>query len=822
MRLFGAEKTKRLGGTTVCCRDGVVRVSSPDVFSVRGGRWQAFLERVLSLPDIESVEVDRLAGTAEIRQVSQTARLAGFLERLSAALAAPSPEETEASVSKLHSYLAGRSRFRLFRRGPSLSTWEIVHESPGRLRVRDAELRNSPAAAQRIESDLRLQKGIRDISISSYTGSVVIHYDAALADRGAILACLDESARVGGMIACESLPRPKQWLSANATLALAAAGTLLYPPLLPVSAVVLVASNIGTFQNAWRQICRRQVSLPLLHTAIVGATLASGGFLASSLMNWLLVYWQDRRTRLTEAGRQVLSSSVCLPRASAWVVRDGVELETRVEKLQRGDVVAVREGDLIPADGRIVSGSAVLEEHLVVGMNRLVCLAAGDGVHEGSRVVEGELRIEVVRSGEATIATTIGRTLTAAASVDSNGNASAPPEFAERAVSPVLMTAGLGLLVGDATVAAAVLRPDYATGPAIYGSLTLIDQLRACFDEGIVVRRPAAFDRMADADLFLFDHDRLLEARLVQLEDVHVAGEWSAREILEYAACGMSALNDPRRRAVTAANLLNGGIGRHLRITYRAGGIEYALLGREIRIEGLARADAQGFSPLTVFINGVRAGSLTFCQGSGCSAAAAIHELRTQGGLRVGLVSSAPAAEAKQLATALGVDEVHLCPTVEAKADLICLLRTDGRRVVFVGDCHNNAAAAAAANLGVNSSPDPAWMADPSGVWLVQPEFERLVQLREMAQAMRRDARFEQGLVLIPNVVCIAGAFFFGFTSLIAVILSNLGTYSVYSRTRTTLRRTERRLLERRSRQENDSSGPANGRAPRRLTLRAS
>ncbi len=820
MRLIGANKTERLGGTTVSCRDGVVRVSSRDVFSVTGGCWQSFLERVLSLADVASVEIDRLAGTAVIRQVAQSARLAGFVERLSAALAGVRAEEVDPEVSKLHSYLAGRARFRLFRRGKGLSTWEIVHESPGRLRVRDPELRNCPAAAQRIESDLRLQKGVLDVSISSYTGSVVIDYHNAVTDRAALLACLDESARDGGMIACESLPRPKQWISANATLALAAAGTFFYPPLLPVSAVVLVASNIGTFQNAWRQIRRRQVSLPLLHTAIVGATLGSGGFLASSLMNWLLVYWEDRRARLTEAGRQMLSSSVCVPRPSAWVLRDGVELETRVEKLQRGDVVSVRAGDLIPADGRIVSGKAVLEEHSVVGMNRLVCLAAGDEVHEGARVVEGELRVEVERCGEATIATTIGRTLTAAAG--SNGSASHPPEFAERAVPPVLMTAGVGLLMGDAQVAAAVLRPDYATGPTIHDSLTLIDQLRACFDEGIVVRRPGAFGRMADADLVLFDHDELLETPLVQLEDVHVAGEWSAKEILEYAACGMCALNDPRRRAVTAANLLHGGIGRHLRVAYRAGGIEFALLGRSVRIEGLQRDDARGLAPLAVSVNGVHAGSLTFRHGSGCAAAAAIDELRAQCGLRVGLVSSAPEAEAQQLATALGVDEVHLCPSDEARANLLRRLRAAGRCVVYVGDCRSNTAAAKAADLAVNPSPDPAWADDPSGVWLFQPEFERLVQLREMAQAMRRDARFEQGLVLIPNVVCIAGAFLFGFTSLVAVVLSNLGTYSVYSRTRTTLRRTERRLLDRRSRLKNDSTASDNGSPERRLSLRAS
>jgi Cu2+-exporting ATPase len=820
MRLFGPETTQP-ASTTVTCRKGVVRVASRSVFSAAGSRWLAFLERVLSLPDVALVEIDRLAGTAVVHQVDPRARPEAFLERLSAALAVENPGESGTALSRLHAYLAGRSRFRVFRRGHCLSTWEIVHESPGRLRVRDAELRNSPAAAQRIESELRRQTGIRDVSISSYTGSVVIHYDEAAIDRETILTRLDESICEGGMIACTSLPRPTQWLYANATLALAAAGTWLYPPLLPISAAILVASNVPTFCNAWRQIRRRQASLPLLHTAIVGATLASGGFLASSLMNWLLVYWQDRRTRLAEAGRQMLSSSVRPRRARAWVVRDGVELQTEIETLQPGDLVAVREAEFVPVDGCILSGQAVLEENSVVGLNRLVCVAAGDAVHEGARVVAGELRIEVVRSGDATLATAIGRTLSATAENRSGGQPAAAPEIAERAVSPVLMTAGLGLLMGDANVAATVLRPDYATGPEIHDSLSLIDQLRACFEEGIVVRRPDAFAKIADADLFLFDHDRLLETRCVRLADVHVSGEWSSKEILEFAATGMNALHDPRAAAVAAANVLQGGVGRRLSVIYCAAGIEFVVYGRQIRVEGLDRNDALGLTPLTVLVDGVRAGSLTFCQGDDLTAARTIYELRAECGLRVGLVSSAPPPKASRLAEALGIDEVYLCSTDASKANLIGELRTAAHRVVFVGDCQQNAAAAAAAHVAVYPMPDPACQHDRSSVWLLQPDFERIVQLREMAQTMRRDARFDIGLILIPNVFCIAGAFLFGFTSLAAVILSNLGTYSVYSRNRTTLRRTERRLLDRQSRMQNGSAGPKSGRTPRRLTMRA-
>ena len=424
-------------------------------------------------------------------------------------------------------------------------------------------------------------------------------------------------------------------------------------------------------------------------------------------MNWLLVFWEDRRARLTEEGRQMLTSAVRLPRASAWVERGGVELETPAEKLQPGDVVAVRGSEIIPADGRILSGNAVLGVYAPAGINRLVCLGVGDEVHEGSCVVEGDVRIEVLRSGEQTVATTISRTLSAAAALPADGKSPPALEFAERAVPPVLMMASAGFLVGDAAVAAAVLRPDYATGPGIGGSLTLIDLLRACYEEGIVVRRPDAFQKIAAANLFLFDHDRLLVARLVQLEDLHVAGDWSANEILESAACGMRRLSDPRARVVIAANAFQGGIGRQVPVTYRSGGLEFRLCGRSVRIEGVGRMDAKGLAPLTVYFDGALAGSMSFCHRSAAAAAQAIHELRTQCGVQVGLISSAPAADANRFAAELGVDEVHLCPTDDSKVALIQQLRADKRSVVFVGDCRANPAAAKAANVAICPSPDP-------------------------------------------------------------------------------------------------------------------
>ncbi|HEY3966161.1 MAG TPA: hypothetical protein VGM05_16490 [Planctomycetaceae bacterium] len=818
-RIVGATIGKS-GGTQIACRAGLVQVTDPALFARPDGNWPDFVTRVFSLPGVESVEIDRRSGTAAIVYAAQQIPLDRFLEELARALQSGKAQGCDAQSVPLPTGLTAGTKFRLSRRGARLTAWELVHELPGRLRVRDLRLQGDPQQAGRLATSLRLLRGVQSATASSLTGSVVIHFEKATIDRDAVLSYLDHWDQAGALSQPDAQTSRTRWMFAHATLGLAVAGTLFYPPLLPISAAILVASNLRTFQQACRELSRGQVGVPLLHTAIIGATLATGGFLASSMMNWLLLYWEGRQARLAASGRQILVSSVAPASATAWVVRDGVELETPVARLEPGHVITVRSGEWVPVDGRVVSGNAALAESRVRGVNGLVSRSVGDETLAGSYVVEGELRIEALHTGDATLAGMIAHTLsaTSAAADAINGSGAAPPNFAERAVPPTLMTAGLGLLVGDPLTAAAVLRPDYTTGPGLGDSATFIDHLGVCIDEGIVVRRADAFRQMAAADVILLDHQPLFETRELQLEDIHVVGDLSTGELLDFAECAVRPFHDRRLHALQAACELRDRARLERPGMYRAGGVDFFDRGRHVRVDGLTRARdmaaddprPDGNWPLRVSCDGALAGTLTFCAGTESAAPAAIRELRNCGGIDVELLSAGPAAEADRLADWLGVDDVRICPADRSKAQLINLLREGGRTVVYVGDCRKSPLAAQAAHLAIfpgpapirspAARPDSSTADDPSGIWLLQSDYSKLRLLREMALALDRQSRVNCNLILAPNIACVAGAFLFGFTSLAVVVLSNLGTFTMYSRSRGALHRAERRLQNRRQR----------------------
>ncbi|HVC92661.1 MAG TPA: hypothetical protein VND64_03175, partial [Pirellulales bacterium] len=429
--------------------------------------------------------------------------------------------------------------------------------------------------------------------------------------------------------------------------------------------------------------------------------------------------------------------------------------------------------------------------------------------------LDGELRVAVSRGVGTTFAEHIDRALAPATGADSDTSPPAPPRIAERAVPPVLVTAGVGLLVGDAAAAAAILRPDYSTGPSIGDSLTQMFQLASCLDEGIVIRRADVLERMAEVDLLLLDYDVALEARRPELAGIEPTGDLTLDELLGYAECALRRFHDPRSGALAAAGRARGLRRVELRVKYRAAWAEICDRQRCLRVHGLSPSEVRGGAdhtapetgesvgrqapaPLGVYCNDRLAGVLTFSRGEVFTAKDVVLDLRARYAVQVELLASGRGGDFEALVDALGIDGLRCCPADESKAEYIDACRSEGHRVAFVGDTLQNPLAASAADVAISLRPDPSRHDDAAGAWLLEPNYEKLPFLRAISTSQRRQLQWMYGLTLVPNVACIAGAFLFGFTSLAVVALSNLGTYAVYTRSVADLQRARHRLLDHR------------------------
>ncbi len=738
-----------------------------------------FLSAVFSIPEVRSVQVDRESRTASIFHDVDRTVLPKLLGRLAGVLRHPSPSSSTIPLPALTS----APTFSLHRHGATLTTWEVVADEPGRLKIRQSCLRGDPVAVDRIARELLRVPGVHVVKASDRTGHILVRYSPTAISSRALLGRAESTLFELQLGASES---SRGILSrfgiANVSLGIAAAGEFLLPALLPVSALLLVATNARTFRLALRQLKAKRLGLPVLYIAIVATTLATGQFLASALMTWLFRFW-DRRFRVELASERIrlLERTGSGPLLARLLVPSGADVLVPTARLKPGDRLMVIKGDSVPADGRITAGEGVLDERSIRGVEGISTRRAGDAILAGSVVLAGSFEVEVARIGEATRAASIRRVLIAATSPAPGQSAptARSEQFASRAVGPTLATAGVGLLSGDLMAVGAILRPDYATGPGLALPLETLHKVALCARAGIVVRDPEALERLAQVELFVLqDHPDL---RKTGLRVAKVESRIADSILLQYAASAFRHLRDDRSDALVGACRERRIHNLNLEAVEFGRGVTVVQARHRIQV-GEVDSPASRTGRLAVEIDGSTVGLIEFAETNRLEAASVLDRVRSETHVPFALVSPRGAAEVSSLAKSLGVEMFRGEFTTDDTAAFLAACRSRGLKVAFVGDCRLHARAAGLAHVAISleGAANLDLQHDPAGFLIQQDRLAPLVNLTRICRDHASRVDQAQKLILVPNLLCVAGAFLFGFTGMTAVMLSNLGTLGLY------------------------------------------
>jgi cation transport ATPase len=334
------------------------------------------------------------------------------------------------------------------------------------------------------------------------------------------------------------------------------------------------------------------------------------------------------------------------------------------------------------------------------------------------------------------------------------------------------------------------LRPDYATGPGVAVPLEALRDAAACAARGIIARTPDAFERLAAADLVILDDGPAL--RRAGLEVADVSGRLAEPELLRYAASAYRHLADGRAPALAEAcrdrriHLLD------LPPAAYGPGVMVLVGDRQVRVreQGPGRAD-----PLIVEVDNQAVGRIEFAWSRRPEAAEAVRRIKEVAAAPVVLVSDADPAELAPRAEVLGVDTFGAGLGEADVARLLRDCRARGLRAVYVGEAHRRPTVAAEAFVAVALGPElePHTGLDPDhvAVVLLQPRLGLFADLWEIARRQTGRSRSLERFILVPNLLCVAGAFLLGTTALTSVVVSNLGTFGLYSRAVGSLRELE-------------------------------
>ncbi|MFD1722989.1 heavy metal translocating P-type ATPase [Amnibacterium endophyticum] len=446
------------------------------------------------------------------------------------------------------------------------------------------------------------------------------------------------------------------------------------------------------------------------------------------------------RVARRRSGR-ALRALLQLNATQAVVLRDGREVLVAPTALAPGDRVVVRPGMTVPADGAVAEGRAAVDTALLTGEAVPVEVGPGDAVIGGSLVAGGSLLVTVERVGADTEVARLGRLVAQAQA----GKAQAQ-RLADR-VSAVFVPVVLGLallalagwsLVGDpgaglgAAIATLVIACPCAPGLATPTAL-LVGTGRGA-QLGVLIRGPEVLERLRRVDAIVLDKTGTLTTGRMTLEAVIPLAGHDEAVVRRLAAAAEQGSEHPVGRAIAGAGA---GAAEEFRAA-PGGGVAARVEGRHVLIgapawlagEGVdaapalpavQEAEARGATAVVAAIDGEAAGVLVVADALRPEAAAAVAALVALGVEPV-LATEDASGPAGAVAAATGIARVHARSTPQGKLDLVRALQTEGRVVAVAGDGVNDAAALAAAGLGIAMGGGTDAAAEAAGVVLLRED----------------------------------------------------------------------------------------------------
>ena len=440
----------------------------------------------------------------------------------------------------------------------------------------------------------------------------------------------------------------------------------------------------------------------------------------------LLGHWIEMRS-ISEASGALKELARLIP-ATARRLKDGVEVEVGVDQLERGDLILVRPGESVPADGRVLKGRSELNEAMITGESQPVKKEEGDEVIAGTINGTGSLRVEVIGIGEDTKLHGIMRLV--AEAQESKSRAQHLADRAAQLLTGVAIAAGLVTLVVWELIGAPidfsitrfvtvlVIACPHALGLAVPLVVAISTTMGA--QGGLLVRDRRGLEEARKLDIVIFDKTGTLTLGEFRVADMGLAPPLSEETALSVAAAVESESEHPIARGIVKTASDRGievpSVDGFRAITGK--GVAARVLGTEYQVGGPALLEAEGAKVPDVLrelaeraagrgqaaIYLLRRGEAVavfaladVIREESHEAIHALHERRVE----VAMLTGDTEAVAKAVAGELGIETVFARVLPEDKASRVRELQGLGKKVAMVGDGVNDAPALATADIGI-------------------------------------------------------------------------------------------------------------------------
>ncbi|MGO9391011.1 heavy metal translocating P-type ATPase [Rhodoblastus sp.] len=669
----------------------------------------------------------------------------------------------------------------------------IRHFMRGRVRLAAHKLCANRSLAEQALAFIRAQSGVSRARINYNCASIVVTFDPAMEPTLRLLIgrlrlmTFDDLRLLLAMAPAEAPVHPAPELLAEEqqrkriplglptlSVGLAMTGN---PTMLALNVPLMLWNAYPIALRAWRVLRReRRLNIDFLDTLAVGASLTHHNQVAGALVVWLIKLGDWIRDLTAAGSKRAIGELLEFENKRAWVLRDDEIVSVLARELEVEDRVIVYPGEMIPVDGEILEGFALIDQKTITGEGLPVNRGVGEAAFAATVLREGQLTIRATRVGADTTAGQIVRLIDSAPVGDTRMQNHAE-KLADKLVMPTLgLASATAALTFDANRFLSLVIVDYGTGIRVAAPTAVLSSMTRAARSGIIIKSGRHMERLAEVDTIVFDKTGTLTEGSPAVSDVlpyqkHIDG----RRLLGLAAAAESRLRHPvadalRDRAHEIGVVtplcdepvyhLGRGVegqvdGHYLHVGnerfFRESGIDFRLAAGD-----RADLEEQGYSCLYVATDGKLAGLIPYADQIRPESREVIARLRASGVKNAIMLTGDNGVVARAVSQRLGLTG-HFADMLPAdKAEAIQALQREGKVVAMVGDGINDSPALSFADVGVAMKYGAEVTQESADVVLMEDSLWKLVEAVEISRGAMGLIKQNYGVVIGMNTVALA------------------------------------------------------------------
>ena len=654
----------------------------------------------------------------------------------------------------------------------------ILHEGKGRMRVHVEKVRMTLHRADVLEAYLNHHDAIVHAAVYERTGDVVITYTGKRTAAIAVLAGykFDVAEYDALVTSADSRRLNREYQDKMFDLVAGRCLRKLFLPA-PLDAAYTAFRSIHFLWKGVRCVLSRRLEVEVLDALSIGVSLLRGDFGTAGSVMFLLNLGSLLEEWTRKKSLDDLARSMALNVDKVWVRSQGTEVLVPLTKVRSGDEVVVRSGNMIPLDGTVLEGEAMVNQAALTGEAMPVRKAEGSTLYAGTVVEEGECVFIAKAEGGS------NRYDKIVAMIEESEKLKSSTENRALVLADKLVPWCLGatvvtyLLTRNATRAISCLMVDFSCALKLSMPLAVLSAMRECGSYHITVKGGKYLEALSKADTIVFDKTGTLTRATPQVVEVVPFSGCNEREVLQLAACLEEHFPHSMANAVVRA-AKERGISHeemHSEVEYivahgiasRVGGQRVVIGSHHFVFEDekctIPAAEQQKFdalkpaySHLYMAASGQLVGVICISDPLRPEAAAVLNGLRALGIRNTVMMTGDSERTAAAIAKQVGVDRFFAEVLPEDKANFVQQAKAEGHTVVMIGDGINDSPALSAADIGIAINSGAAIAREIADVTIKADSLEELVALKAIANSLQKRVHANYRFVLTFNSALIA------------------------------------------------------------------